>query len=209
MNKLRLSGIVLITSVIVMALGSFILTPPRLYQERDIDVRMQIVEDYQSQFTITQVATVISMTGMAVGYLLLTLHLQGDETARLANFGAAAMLLGTISAAIYMLQGISDPRAFLDVAARESSGLLIYLEGFAYLTIAGYLFYGIVFLRGDFPRWLAYTTLGITTLVLVVVLFIEIFAVELLFLMPLVVGIALLRRSKANEKTLIAQKVTT
>ncbi len=82
MNKLRISGIVLITSFIVLVLGSFILTPPRLYQERDIDVRMQIVEDYRSQFTNAQIAGVVGAAGIAVGYLFLTLHLQGDETAK-------------------------------------------------------------------------------------------------------------------------------
>ena len=210
MNKLRLSGIVLITGFIVLVLGSFIQTPPRLYQERDIDVRMQIVEDYQSQFTNAQISTVVGATGLAVGYLLLTLHLQRDETAGLAMFGAAAMLLGTISLAILMLQGISDPRAFLERASVEGTALSIYNEGFTWLTITGYLLYGIVFLRGDFPKWLAYITLGITILVLVVALFIEAAIVELIFfLMPLIVGIVLLRRSKANEKTLIAQKIST
>ncbi len=199
MNKLRLSGIVLITSFIVLILGGFILTPPRLYQERDIDVRMQIVEDYRSQFTNAQIATVVGAAGLAAGYLLLTLHLQGDETAGLAYFGAAAMLLGTISLAIFMLQGISDPRAYLERASEEGTALSIYAEGFTWLTITGYLLYGIVFLRGDFPRWLAYATLGITILVLVVALFIEAAIVELIFfLMPLIVGIVLLRRSKAK-----------
>jgi hypothetical protein len=199
MNKLRLSGIVLISSFFVLVLGSFILTPPRLYQERDIDVRMQIVEDYQSQFTNAQIATVVGAAGIAVGFLILTLHLQGDDTARLANFGAAAMLLGTISLAIFMLQGISDPRAYLERASEEGTALSIYAEGFTWLTITAYLLYGIVFLRGDFPRWLAYTTLGITILVLVVALFIEAAVLEILFiLMPLIVGIALLRRSSAR-----------
>jgi len=180
----------------VLVLGSFILTPPRLYQERDIDVRMQIVEDYRSQFNNAQIATVVGAAGLAVGYLLLTLHLQRDETAGFANFGAAAMLLATISLAILMLQGISDPRAYLARGSTEGSALSIYAEGYTWLTIAGYLLYGLVFLRGDFPRWLAYVTLGFTTLVLVVALFVEAAAVELLFLMPLVVGITLLIRSK-------------
>lgn len=199
MNKQRLSGIVLITSIIVTVLSGFLFPLPKLYQETDIDVRLQIVEEGGSNFANSQIATIVVVAGIAVGYLLLTLHLQGDETARLANFGATAMLLGTISITIYLLLGISDPRAFLDRAARESAGLSIYLKASAWLTIAGYLLYGIVFLRGGFPRWLAYFTLGFTILVLVVVLFIEVFAVEaLLFLMPLIVGIVLLRRSKVN-----------
>lgn len=202
MNKQRLSGIVLITGFLVLALGGFIFTPPNLYQERDIEVRMQIVEDYRSQFNFTQIATAVGMAGMAAGYLLLTLHLQGDETARWANFGAAAMLLAAISLAILMLGGISNPHAYLDRNSTEGTTLSIYDAGFTWLTIAGYLLYGFVFLRGDFPRWLAYTTLGITTLVLIVALFIETAAVELLFLMPLVVGIVLLRRSKASAKVL-------
>jgi hypothetical protein len=159
---------------------------------------MQIVEDYRSQFTIAQIATVVGAAGMALGYLILTLHLQGDKTARLANFGAAAMLLATISLAILMVQGISDPRAYLDRNSPEGTALSIFDAGFAWLTIAGYLLYAIVFLRSDFPRWLAYFTLGFTILVLVMALFIETAAVELLFLMPLLVGIVLLRRSKAN-----------
>jgi drug/metabolite transporter (DMT)-like permease len=126
MNKLRLSGIVLITGFIVVALGGFIFTPPNLYQERDIEVRMQIVEDYRSQFAFAQIASVVGAAGMAVGYLLLTLHLQGDKTAGLANLGAAAMFLGTTSLAILLLQGISDPRAYLDRASVGGTALSIY-----------------------------------------------------------------------------------
>jgi hypothetical protein len=198
MNKLRLSGIVLIVGFIVVMLGGLLFTPPNLYQERDIDVRMQIVEDFRSQFTIAQIASVVGAVGIAVGYLLLTLHLQGSETAVLAYFGAAAILLGTISLAIYNLDGISDPRTYLDRTAREGTALSIYTEGFTWLTIIGYLVYGIVFLRGNFPRWLAVFTLGFTILILIVSLFIETAAVELMFLLPLVVGIVLLRRSKAK-----------
>lgn len=198
MNKQRLSGIVFIVSFLVVALGGIIFTPPGLYQETDIEVRMQIVEDYESQFTVAQIASIVGVAGIALGFLLLTLHLQGKETARWADLGAAAMLLGMISLAIYNLQTLSDPRTYLDRALRNSAGLSIFADGFTWLTIAGYLLYGIVFLRGDFPRWLAYFTLGITTLVLVVALFIDTFAVEFLFLMPLVLGIVLLRRSRGT-----------
>lgn len=206
MSKGRLSGIVLIIGFIVLVLFGFIFTPPNLYQERDIDVRMQIVEDYQSRFNTAQIATAVGATGIALGYLLLTLHLQGDETARLANVGAAAMLLGAISLAILMLLGISDPRAYLERGSLSGSPATIYDDGFTWLTIAGYLLYGIVFLRADFPRWLAFFTLGLTILVLFVALFVEQAAVELLFLMPLVVGIALLRRTKENRDVSLAKK---
>jgi hypothetical protein len=189
---------VLITGFIVLVVGGFIFSVPNLYQERDIDVRLQIVDEYRSQFANAQIASVVGAAGMAVGYLLLTLHLKGDETAGLANFGAAALLIGTISLAILMLSGISDPRAYLDRSSVEGTSLSIYGEGFTWLTIAGYLLYGIVFLRGDFPRWLAYFTLGYTILILVATFFIGFFAVEFLFLMPLVIGIVLLRRSKAK-----------
>jgi hypothetical protein len=196
MSKQRLSGIVLIIGFIVLVLFGFIFTPPNLYQETDIDVRLQIVESYRSRFFAAQIATAVGAAGIAVGYLLLTLYLQGDETAVFANLGAAAMLLGTISLAILMLLGIWDPRAYLERGSLSGSSISIYDDGFTWLTIAGYLLYGIVFLRASFPRWLAYFTLGITILVLFAALFIEQAAVELLFLMPLVIGITLLRRSK-------------
>jgi hypothetical protein len=182
----------------VLVLFGFIFTPPNLYQETDIDVRLQIVESYRSRFFAAQIATAVGAAGIAVGYLLLTLYLQGDEAARFANLGAAAMLLGTISLAILMLLGISDPRAYLERGSLSGSPATIYDDGFTWLTIAGYLLYGIVFLRAGYPKWLAYFTLGFTILVLFAALFIEQTAVELLFLMPLVVGIALLRRSKED-----------
>lgn len=196
MSKQRLSGIVLIIGFIVLVLFGFVFTPPNLYQEPDIEVRMQIVERHRSRFTTAQIATVVGAVVIAVGYLLLTLHLQEGETARFANFGAAAMLLGTISLAILMLLGIADPRAYLERGSLSGSPATIYDDGFTWLTIAGYLLYGFVFLRADFPRWLAIFILGFTILVLFAALFIEQAAVELLFLMPFVVGIALLRRSK-------------
>jgi hypothetical protein len=198
MNKQRLSGFVLISGFIVLVLGGLIFTPPNLYQERNIDVRMQIVEDFKSQFTIAQIASVVGAAGIAAGYLLLTLHLRGEETALWASLGAAALLLGNISLAILMLTAIPDPRAYLGRNAVEGSALSIFDQGFTWLTIAGYFLYGIVFLRGDFPRWLAYFTLGFIFLVLIAALFIATAAVEIIFLMPLVVGIALLRRSKAK-----------
>jgi len=196
MSKGRLSGIVLIIGFIVLVLFGFIFTPPNLYQETDIDVRLQIVESYRLRFYAAQIATAVGAGGIAVGYLLLTLYLQESEAAGFANFGAAAMILGTVSLAILMLLGIADPRAYLERGSLSGSSVSIYDDGFTWLTIAGYLLYGVVFLRADFPRWLAYFTLGFTILVLFVTLFIEQAAVELLFLMPLVVGIALLRRSK-------------
>lgn len=196
MSKQRLSGIVLILGFIVFALFGFLFTPPNLYTEADIEVRLQIVENYRSRFNTAQIATVVGTAGIAVGYLLLTLHLQGSEAAGFANLGAAAMMLGTVSLAILMLLGITDPRAYLERGSLSGSSASIYDDGFTWLTIAGYLLYGIVFLRAGFPKWLAYFTLGLTILVLFAALFIEQAAVELLFLMPLVVGIALLRRSK-------------
>jgi hypothetical protein len=198
MNKQRLSGIVLVVSFIVLGVGSSIFSVPNLWPEggRDIDERMKLIEDYRSEFNNGQIIFVVSTTGIAVGFLLLTLHLQGDETARLAKLGAASMILGTISLAILMLTGISDPRAFLNRS--ESTALSIYEQGFTWLTIAGYLLYGIVFLRGGFPRLLAYFTLGFTILVLVATFFIGSFAGEFLLIMPLIIGIVLLRRSKES-----------
>jgi hypothetical protein len=196
MKVLRLSGIALISGFIVLVVFGFIFTPPNLYQERDIDVRMQIVDDYRSQFVTAQIATGVGAASIAVGYLLLTLHLQRDKSTKLANFGAAAMLIGAIFLAILMLQGISDPRAYLERNSMKGSVLSIYDHGFTWLTIAGYLFYGIELLRANFPRWLAIFTLGFTALVLIAALFIEKAAVELLFLIPLVVGIVVLRLSK-------------
>jgi hypothetical protein len=200
MSKQRLSGIVLIIGFIVLVLFGFIFTPPNLYTEPDIEVRLQIVENYRSRFNTAQIVTAGGAAGIAVGYLLLTLHLQGDEAVGLANFGAAAMLLGTISLAILMLLGIADPRAYLERGSLSGSSATIYDDGYTWLTIAGYLLYGIVFLRAGFPKWLVYFTLGLTILVLIAALFIEQAAVELLFLMPLVVGIALLRRSKVDRE---------
>ena len=56
-------------------LGGLIHTPPNFYQETDIDVPMQIVENYRSQFANTKIAGVVCAEGIAVGYLFLTLYL--------------------------------------------------------------------------------------------------------------------------------------
>ena len=57
---------VLITGFIVLMLGGLIYTPPNFYQETDIDVGMQIVKNYRSQFAHTQIAGVICAAGNAV-----------------------------------------------------------------------------------------------------------------------------------------------
>lgn len=198
MNNRRLSGIVLIISFVVLVIFGYIFTPPNLYQESDIGARMNIVEQYRSQFNISQTATAAGGVGMAVGYLLLSLYLRRDETARLASIGAGVMFLGAVSLAILMLRGISDPRAYLERNSAQGSPLLIYEQGYTWFTIVGYLLYGLVFLRGDFPKWLAYFTLGYTIVILIVALLISTFAVEFLFLMPLVIGIVLLLRPKGQ-----------
>lgn len=198
MNNGRLSGIVLITGFVVLVIFGYILTPPNLYQERDIGVRMKIVEEYRSQFNSAQIATTVGVAGIAVGYLLLSLSLRKDKTAGLASIGAVAMVLAAVSLAILMLQGISDPRTYLERNSVQGNALSIYEQVYAGLTILGYLLYGLVFLRGDFPRWLAYFTLIYTILILIVALFVSIFAVEFLFLMPLVVGIVLVLQPKVN-----------
>lgn len=198
MNNRRLSGIVLIISFVVLVIFGYLFTPPNLYQESDIGVRMNIVEQYRSQFNIAQIATTVGGLGMGVGYLLLSLYLRRDRTARLASIGAIAMLIGAVSLAILMLEGISDPRAYLERNSAQGSTLLIYEQGYAWLTILGYLLYGLVFLRGDFPKWLAYFTLVYTIVILIVALLVSTFAVEFLFLLPLVVGIVLLLRPKGK-----------
>lgn len=198
MNRQRLSAILLIASFLVLVFGS-IFTPPGLYQETDIDLRMQIIEEHASRFTTAQVASIIAAAGIATGYLFLSLHLQGTAQARWASLGATAMILGTFALGIYNLLTLSDPRTFLDNALRDSTGLSFIVDLYAWLTIAGYLLYGNVFLRGDFPNWLAYATLGIMAIVLLAVLLIDTFFVEVLFLLPLLVGIALLRRPRRSE----------
>jgi hypothetical protein len=198
MNNRRLSGFVLITSCLVLVIFGYIFTPPNLYQERDIGIRMNIVEQYRSQFNIAQIATAVGGVGMAAGYLLLSLYLRRDETARLASIGAVFMFLGAVSLAILMLGGVLDPRAYLERDSVQGSALSIFFQGYAWLTILGYVLYGLVFLRSDFPRWLAYLTLGYTTVILIVALLVSTFAVEFLFLLPLVIGIVLSLRPKGK-----------
>lgn len=198
MNNRRLSGIVLIISFVVLVIFGYMFTPPNLYQESDIGIRMNIVAGHRSQFNIAQIATSVGGVGMAVGYLLLALYLRKDKTARLASIGAVVMFLGAVSLAILMVGGIVDPRAYLDRNSAQGSALSIFDQGYAWPTIIGYMLYGLVFLRGDFPRWLAYFTLGYTIVILIIAILVSTFAVEFLFLLPLVIGIVLLLRLKGQ-----------
>ena len=196
MNKQRSAAIILLASFVVILAG-FMLAPQDLYlQENTLDDRVRIVEDNQTRFNATLVLTSLGAVGMAVGYLVLTLHLQGSENAGLAVLSAAAMLIGSFVIATFILQGIFDPRSYLETAIVGSTMQSLSIVVFAWLSIAAQLLYGLVFLRGEFPKWLAYVTLGAAALVLLVVVFVgEPAAAELFFLMPLLVGIVLYQRA--------------
>jgi len=201
MNLRRLAGIIFLASFGANLL-SFSTVPSDLYRSGfDVDERLAMVEANRLGFIAGAVLTSTGAIGMALGYIVLSRQLRATENALMANLGAAAILLGSLVVAALVLQGIADPRAYLEIATPGRASESFYFNAFAWLSLAGQFLFGLVFLRGDFPRWLAYATLGAAVLVLLAVVLVgEPAAAELIiFIMPPVVGLALLRQAKKGS----------
>lgn len=188
MDLLTLAGILMILSFVLIVLN-MLLAPPRLYQETDTEVRLQIIADHRFRWIFAQVTGALGPLLAAIGFLLLAIHFQEVQSSLLLNIGAAAFILGALSMMLYTFQSLSDPGAYLTntkIAPVEIAGIS--------LTSAGGILFGVIFLQSSIPNWLGYLTIG-SAVLLFTYLFLRgsfgYLMVILFYLVTLIVGIVL------------------
>ena len=112
MDLLTLAGVFLILGFVLLVLNMF-LAPPRLYQETDTEVRLQIIADHQTRWITSQFMGALVPIITAFGFLILAIHFQSTQNPWLLYIGAAAFLLGAVSMMIYTFQSLSYPGTYL------------------------------------------------------------------------------------------------
>lgn len=188
MDLLTLAGSLLITGFGFLVLN-MLLAPPRLYQETDPDLRLQIIADYRARWIAAQVFGGMAPLITAIGFLLLAIHFQDAQFPLLLNIGAAALILGAASMMIYTFQAVADPGPYL--TSTKPSPLVI--AGVVLTSIGGILF-GVFFTQSTIPNWLGYLTIGSAALLLAYLLIREsigYISIMLFYLITLILGIVL------------------
>jgi hypothetical protein len=192
MNLQKISGI-LITSGFTLFVVGALLSPPGLYQESDIAVRVAVVNANQSSWIASQVVSGVSMVVFAVGFLYLSLHLKGKHPRWMLKVAASAMLVGAVSGVIYLFQYTPDPASVWNSVRAIPSIIAAML-----FTVLGSLLYGLVFLRGDTPSWLGYLMLGAAAVSTGIFVAgggaVAFFAIAIVYIAALIAGIVLLRQ---------------
>jgi hypothetical protein len=154
MDTQRFSAILLIAGFAVLMVAS-LLGPQGIYQTSDPSERVQIVEENMTSWKITQSLTGIGLLLTAVGFAVLASRLRTVGNAWVPTLGAAAMIVGAISAALFLYRQTTDPLSAFE-------GTYSGMQTLAYwLWLAGLLLFGVSFLQAGLPAWLGYLTAGV------------------------------------------------
>ena len=111
--------------------------PKGIYQEPDLKKRAEIIEADNSSWNISQFLLGLSAILTATGFTTLAVNLRGLANAWIPTSGAAAIVVGAVSAVIFIYRQTTDPLGSYE-GAYSSAEMLYY-----WLTIAGLLLFGI------------------------------------------------------------------
>jgi len=153
MDTQRLSAILLIAGFAVLIVAS-LLGPQGLYQTSDPTERVQIIEDNLTRWKITQSLTGLSLLLTAVGFTVLASRLRTVGKAWVPTLGAAVLVVGAISGALFLYRQTTDPLSGYEGAYSGMQTL------YYWLTLVGLLLFGVSFLQSGLPAWLGYVTAG-------------------------------------------------
>ena len=189
MDIYRLSAILLIGGVAVMLL-SFVIGPQRLYQEPDLERRVEIIEGIKTRWNISQTLIGLSLLLIAVGFVVLAWQLRTAANAWIPGLAASAFAVGTISGLYFIYRQTIDP-----LSSYQSAYTAFEME-YYWLAIASLLPIGIAFLQAGLPKWLGYLTAGATILygIFFLISGIGYPTPALVVILSLVIGIVLLRQ---------------
>ena len=157
MDTQRLSAILLIAGFAISMLAN-LLGPWGIYQESDLQRRVQIIGESKTRWNIAQFLNGFSLVLTAVGFAVLASGLRTVANAWIPGLGAAAFVVGLIPAAIFLYRQTTDPLGAYEGAYSGMQTL------YYWLALAGLLLFGVAFLQAGLPAWLGYVTVGATLL---------------------------------------------
>jgi hypothetical protein len=193
MDRLTASGILLVAGFVLVLFASFA-SPPRLYQESDSQIRLEIVKNNKTRWLLSNIFFIIAGVTSAIGLLLFTLQVGGEANSFLNWLAVVTYALGTFLWIIFLYNRHVDPaQLFEDYSFSRFTVAL-----FALLVI-GHLLYGIIFIQADYPGWLGYGTVALSTIIglIAIVLpdkFFASFPPQTFYFLTLAAGILFLRQ---------------
>lgn len=193
MNQLNLAGILSIVGFILVILAS-IASPPRMFQEPDSQVRIEIIEKYPARWLASNV--LFGLAGMATvaGLILFSITVQGQVSSTLNWLAALFYSLGTVLWILFLYNRTVNPaRLFEDYSFSPGTIALIGL------LLGSLLLYGIVYIQAGYPGWLGFGTIGLTVLIGALALFFPArffasFPPQILYFFTLAAGIVFLAK---------------
>lgn len=159
MDQLTTSGILLVAGFVLVLFASFA-SPPRLYQESDSRVRLEIVENNQIRWLLSNIFFITAGVTSVVGLLLFTLQERGEASPLLSWLAAASYILGTLLWITFLYKRQVDPAQLFE--NYTFSTFTAWLVG---LLVIGHLLYGIVFIQAGYPGWLGFVTIVLTAII--------------------------------------------
>lgn len=158
MNKRKMAGKLIVLGFALFVIGA-ILSPRGIYEQPDIDTRVEIVNANQLRWVSSQALSGLAMVIIAAAFLLFTQHLKSAHPAWMLNLGAGGMILGALFGIVYLLQFTPDPGSVWSYPGTVAS-----VSAAVVSTLIGFLMYALVFRRGAYPPWLRYLSLGAVAL---------------------------------------------
>ena len=190
MTLQRVAGIVIIVGV-VLWIAAAVTSPPDVYDNTDIDTRMQILDNYPGRWILSQVLFGLGAIVPAVGLALLALHVRGDQGSWLLMATAAAFVIGGLLGALVVYGQTLDPVAFWEGTQSALPQL-----AYSLLTVSALAVLGMVFVRGSFPDWIGYMSIGTAAVGAVALIVTNMgagfFVASFIYLVSLIIGIAAL-----------------
>lgn len=197
MSKQRLSGVLLIIGFGFVVVSSLI-GPPGLYQEPNLDARLEIISVNPGNWFATNGVFALAILITAAGLLIFSTNLRDTNIGWVGLVANAAIILGSVSFVVHI--GL---RQFLP--AENLERITLFSMGGFWLILVALLAFGMVFLRVKFPRWFAALFVGIPILLAILASILGYrfyfnFPPQTFYLLTLIAGMVFLRRERAPRR---------
>ena len=152
----RVAGIVLLVGSLLFIAAAF--SPiSRVYAERDAEKRIEIIKAGPGQWTVSQLLFALGGSVAAIGLGLAAYNLRGSSAALAAYLGVVLLIVGVVFWDWHLYVRVVNPEGF-------ARGTILGWPFVVYsiLTQFGLIAFGVAYLRGEYPRWLGWTTIAAT-----------------------------------------------
>jgi hypothetical protein len=191
MELTRLAGILIIVGFVVFWIGN-LYSPPDVYSESDLNARLQIVNEYQNRWAVSQGLGGFGLGITVVGLILMSIHYANGSSPWLTYLPSAFNILAVVLFSIWLYQYITDPVSIWELPSQ--SPLIV---GATILMLAGAILYGFLFLQVGFPGWLSYLAIGYSAIAIIALIVTRppvFYTISLYYFILLAVAVVLIRR---------------